>query len=705
MPKILRSLFIQSLVTLVATGVLRPVPCTAEGSGSLDFQTCYARWSNTELVLGNAHVKRVWRIRDGLLTATSLHDLDSDTQWLAKPAARPAPYPAAAVPDERRQVTITAQGGRASPVEAESLVVTMVATGRTTLNYRFQIFPHARGVAIQFAADGIAAGAAPVARKETAATATGIELAKAAMAADAGDSLEDLELAPTHLRFTQATLLDQTDNHNELVFEKEWLLMMNEAPLQLPGNVFFVENSLTGAGLLFLKQAPLPHARPQKSDWDALVVAGKRRVRFSGQGYPFVLLAYAGGRSGRIEALQTYQRQVRSYDPARDGMLLSNTWGDRSRDARINEAFILKEIEAGARLGVDVVQIDDGWQKGRTANSARGKGVWNGYWATDPLFWQPDPQRFPHGLEPLVQAARRQGMKFGLWFGPDSSHDAANWNRDAAKILELHRTQGIDYFKIDSVKATTTAAETNLQRFFGRVLQESAGRVVFDLDVTAEIRPGYFGAMGAGPIFVENRYSDFHRYWPHQTLRNLWMLAQYVDPLRLRMEFLNNTRNVQLYPDDPLAPVRYGPDCLFAITMFANPLGWFEVSNLPEEYVASVSKLVRIWKRERSTLFGGSILPIGSSPDGMAWTGFASVAPDRRGGYGLFFRELNKSPDFQIDLSLFAPGAYAVDVLAGSGTARVDAGKLSVRIPEPLQYLWIRLRATDAIRSTTLSTR
>ncbi len=580
--------------------------------------------------------------------------------------------------------------------EAESLLVTMVAVGRTTLNYRFQIFPGARGITIQFAVDGIEVGPPKVAGKKAAETATEIELANAAVAADAGDSLEDLELSPTHLRFTQATLLDQTDNHNELVFEKEWLLMINEAPLQLPGNVFFVENPLTGAGLLFLKQGPLPHARPQKSAWDAMVVAGKRRIRFAGQGYPFVLLAYAGGRNGRVEALQTYQRQLRAYDPARDAMFLSNTWGDRSRDARINEAFILKEIEAGARLGVDVVQIDDGWQKGRTANSARGKGVWNGYWAADPDFWQPDPQRFPHGLQPLVKAARERGMKFGLWFGPDSSGEAGNWNRDAAKILELHRTQGIDYFKIDSVKAFTTTAETNLQKFFARVLQQSSGRVVFDLDVTAEIRPGYFGAPGAGPIFVENRYSDFHRYWPHQTLRNLWMLAQYVDPLRLRMEFLNNTRNVQLYPEDPLAPVRYRPDCLFAITMFANPLGWFEVSNLPKDYVASVSKLVHIWKRERHALFAGHIRPIGSAPDGVTWTGFASVAQDRRSGYVLLLRELNQNPDWQMDLLPFARATYAVDVLAGSGTAGVNAGKLSVRIPEPLQYLWIRLRATDA---------
>jgi 3-deoxy-D-manno-octulosonic-acid transferase len=42
----------------------------------------------------------------------------------------------------------------------------------------------------------------------------------------------------------------------------------------------------------------------------------------------------------------------------------------------------------------------------------------------------------------------------------------------------------------------------SVRRFFDRVLQESKGRVVFDLDVTAEIRPGYFGAPDAGVIFV-----------------------------------------------------------------------------------------------------------------------------------------------------------------------------------------------------------
>ena len=646
--------------------------------------------------MGNQHFERIWKISDGLLHAASFRDKDANLEWLAKPAAQPAPYPGDALPKEDRAVTITAQSGPSSPVGEASLRVDMCAAGRVSFTYQFQVFPAAHGVGIMFQTTGgsLATASAAESKPEMA---TGIETPPDANAApDTGDALENFELAPPHLRFTQATLMDQTDNHNELAFENEWLLMPNETPFKLAGNVFYVENPLTGAGLVFLKQAPLPHARPVKTPQDIVVIPIRRQIRLVGLGYPFVVLTYTGGEFGRIAALQTWQRQLRRYEPGRDGLFLSNTWGDRSRDARINEAFILKEIEAGAKLGVDVIQVDDGWQKGRTINSAapRGKGVWNGYWATDPDFWQPDPQRFPHGLTPLVQTARAHGMKFGLWFGPDSSGGMANWERDANRLLELHQKDGIDYFKIDSVKAVTPTTERQLHGFFDRVLRQSNGQVVFDLDVTAEIRPGYFGLPHVGPIFVENRYTDFHRYWPHQTLRNLWKLAHYVDPLRLRMELLNNRRNEPLYANDPLAPVRYQADALFAITMFANPLGWFEISNLPGEYVQELAPLVATWKRERAQMFAGTLAPIGTAPDGVAWTGFASVAADHHSGYLLLFRENNPRGEWQTGLPFFADGRYRLTPLAGEGTAELCNGKLTAQIPQPLRYLWLKVATT-----------
>jgi alpha-galactosidase len=357
----------------------------------------------------------------------------------------------------------------------------------------------------------------------------------------------------------------------------------------------------------------------------------------------------------------------------------------------VNADFLGKEIEAGARLGVDVVQVDDGWQKGKSGNSAFGQGAWGGFRASDPEFWKPHPERFPNGLKPLVDAARAKGMKFGLWFGPDRDNDMAAWDKDAQLLLDVFRKENIDYVKVDAVEVTSPAAERNLHQFYDKVLRASDGRVVFDADITAGLRPGYFGLQRVGPIFVENRYTDFHRYWPHHTLRNLWTLAPHVDPLRLRMEFLNQARNTGNYRNDPLAPSAYPPDTLFASVMFANPLGWFEVSNLPENYFETIPPLVKAWKAERQAIFSGHIIPIGEAPDGRAWTGFASVSTDRKSARCVVFRELNESADWSIPIPLLAEGSGRVTVPGGKGTARMEGASLHVRIPETLQYLFFRI--------------
>lgn len=97
-------------------------------------------------------------------------------------------------------------------------------------------------------------------------------------------------------------------------------------------------------------------------------------------------------------------------------------------------------------------------------------------------------------------------------------------------------------------------------------------------DITAEQRMGYLAAREYGTLFVENRYTDFGNYYPHRTLRNLWMLARYVPAQRMLFELLNPARNTERYRADPLAPGRYTADYLFASVMAAQPLLWMELS-------------------------------------------------------------------------------------------------------------------------------
>ena len=701
---------------------------TAQNAAS--FESCYANWSDNHITVGNGLIERRWRIGNGLLFAESLRDVATGQEWIARPARQPAPTPPGALPEEPRAVSISWEGNQAGPLQVASLQVTLRATGESaSLLYHFQVFPHSSAVTIKMEVLGLVGDALGDAGGSAAAS-SGIELAdlqrKSKSSLPPGDLLETLDSSLPHLRLTQVEFRDQSDDHNELVLTQQWLLHPNELNLPLQGNLFVLEDTLSHTGLIFLKHAPLPHARPCPCRTDFLVngraamflspkqppygpthpdfplayqfaLYGHGLAGAAGEGYAWTIVSYSGGSAGMTGALQTYQRQFRPYRSGRDGIFLSNTWGDRSQDSRINETFMLAEVQAAAKLGVDVVQIDDGWQKGRTANSVHG-GVWIGYWANDAEFWKVDPVRLPHGLEPLVSEARKLGMQFGLWFGPDSADDFANWQRDAAVLLDYHRRLGINYFKIDGVKARTRLGEQNLHRFFDKVLRDSAGAVTFDFDITAETRPSYFSLMETGPLFVENRYTDFRRYWPHHTLRTLWRLAQYIDPLRLRMEFLNTARHQNLYSGDPLAPEAYRPEYLFASLMFCSPLGWFEASNLPAAYSEQVGPLASIWKTHRDGIFGGSILPLGDEPSGTGWTGFASISPDRRGGHLLLLRECNDSPRHVYELGELAGsdcGNLPCEVLAGHGSASFRNGQVEATIPNSLDYLLIRFGGDD----------
>ena len=659
---------------------------------------CYARLDGSLLTVGTESIERRWRIGPaGGLRSESVAHRTSGREWIAAASGDSGPATGAAAPE----ATLAEVAGSETGVGERGLEVVVTGPG---WQYQLRVYPAVAAVVLR-RGTGISAPSVAAAQADGV-SGTGIESdearkpADSASAADPGSALDTLALAPQHLRLTKVLLMDRTDVHNELVSEREWLLHPSESRLTLSGGILYVEDPLTGDGLALLKLAPLPHARPNPLAADFEVRSRERTIGvLEPEDYAVAAVAYSGGKWGRVAALQQFQRCLRRVEPGRDGVFLSNTWGDRNRDQRISETFLRGEIEAGARLGVEVVQIDDGWQRGTTANSAEAKargGVWEGFYAADPDFWTPHPARLPNGLEPLVASAKERGLRLGLWFAPDSTDDFAHWERDAATLLGLHRRHGIDHYKIDGVKMRTKAGERNLRRLFDRALAESGGRMVFDLDVTAEVRPGYFGMPDVGPLFVENRYTDFHRYWPHQTLRNLWKLAHHLDPVRLRMEFLNHARNEDQYEGDPLAPAAFLPDYLFATVMMASPLGWFEVQNLPDSYFARAAPLIETWKRHRVALHGGAIYPIGSAPDGVAWTGFASVASDGSSAYVLAFRGWNDPDDDQwlIEVPAFTWSDWGtrIEVLGGRGTlGQFEEGAVVAEIPTRNDFLFARL--------------
>ncbi len=189
---------------------------------------------------------------------------------------------------------------------------------------------------------------------------------------------------------------------------------------------------------------------------------------------------------------------------------------------------------------------------------------------------------------------------------------------------------------------------------------------VFDLDVTGGRRFGYHYFYEYGNLFLENRYTDFASYYPYYTLRNLWMLSKYVPAQRLQIEFLNKWRNTNKYPaGDVLVPDNYSFDYLFAITMFAQPLAWFETSNLPAEAFKTAG-LIKTYKQHWGKIHSGKIFPIGKEPDGFSWSGFQSVINDQS-GYILVFRDNNSNNNQPIKTYLLPGKNVSFKHIAGSG--------------------------------------
>ncbi len=648
-----------AVAVLLSAAALMPPPAAGAAPRKHAWKSCTASFDGATFTIGNDRYRRAWQLGDGTLLP-----IETGKDTPAPPASSSWKW------------SVAFSSGRDLPVEAAALTATLTAAGDgRTIRRVFRVFDTAPAVEWRR-----------------------IEEPGADVPDDAViDRVAVSDAAAT--RFTAVYLQDHTDRHGK----KDNLVRietrrLDNKPFDVKANIAFIEDE-GGEGLLLVKLAPLPHARSVKTgrdfSWDGRVLRwhGPGINAVSGRGYRCATVAFRGGRPGRIAALQDYYRCLRRYRPGRDGLLLSNTWGDRSRDAKISEQFLLAEIRAGKALGVDVMEVDDGWQKGATKNSAVSRstgGVWSGFWRADPHFWTPHPQRLPDGLAPVKAAAEKAGLRLGLWYAPDSDDQFANWKRDADRLLALHRDHGVDYFKLDSITMKTPRAELNVRRLLDRVIRESGGAIVTDLDVTAGVRPGYLGAVAAGTVFVENRYTDWGNYRPHWTLRNFWSLAAFVDPVRLRMEFLNNTRNQKKYTGE-LAPATYPPAYLFASVMLGSPLAWFEVSGLPDAFAEEVAALVAVWKEHRDRLHGGHIIPIGAVPDGHSWTGFASIARDRRTGYLLALREVNDKKEWRTAVPLVKDAAGTATVLAGEGTAALSGGAVAVTIPSPRGYLFVKM--------------
>lgn len=656
--------------------------CFAQGNTPLraaELQGCYASLENDVLTLGNERIRRTFAWNNGNLISQAIADVAADQELTFED--KRVDFSLGELTKKARSAEWTSRVVKNSTTPPQLQVEIVTSFDAIDVRRVFRIYPNCSAIGCDYYLRVRNDAVSPF--------------------APAATTLQTVRLPGVHWRYRAVEFLDRTDQINNLVKESSALAYTH--PVQLRGNILLAQNPLGQPALFMIKEAPCSFVQLHYPEFDFSCSINETKVVGLGiaaedlvkgewiRAYGLATGICEASETAILRSLRLYQKQLRQQLPARDDMIMMNTWGDRNRDARIGEQFVNQQVDACSQLGISHLQIDDGWQQGLSRNSASASGKLWDLW--DESSWQPHGDRFPNGFAPVVKHAKRQGVDLGLWFHPSNADDYASWQRDAQIVINLYRNFGVRYFKIDGIKLPTKQSEVNLRRFLDRVLDETDGQVVFNLDATADNRGGYLYMYEYGNIFLENRYTDFGRYYPYWTLRNLWMLSKYVAPERLQIEFLNKWRNPDKYAaHDPLAPRAIPFDYQFAVTMMAQPLAWFEGSELPEEGRA-IAPLIKAYRAVQSGIHRGVILPIGDEPNGTAWTGFQSLV-DQEHGFLLVIREYNDVAAAKILLYDLAGKTISCEQIGGHGKSRlmtVDTdGMVRFELPGPHTFALYR---------------
>ncbi len=645
-------------------------PKISDQSPNVNF--CSAKLEGDSLVIENSRIKRVYRWNNGALITSAIRNKENGKLWKTTASKPDMSFPGqqANTTDAKFSVALIPESN-VKPGHLEATV--SCRSGQLEIMRVFRIYPDCPAIACDVYLRGQVE--VPWVQLATSqADLQNLEKLTEAASPEKVPVLEKLELPGRHWQLNAVEFFDVTDRNNTLVRETRALSYRENI---FRGNILFATDKATQNGIFILKESPTSNVQLAYPGGDFVCNYGNLRMIGAGmdmsdldtqewkKAYGFVTGVFGGDEVNKLLALRNYQKNVRIHKSERDEMIMMNTWGDRGQDTKINETFCLAEIEAAMRLGVTHFQIDDGWQSGKSPTAVP-RGVSFDHLLSEPDYWKLNPVKFPNGLAPVIEKGKKLGIEICLWFVPCPEESYARWETDAETLISLYHTYHIRNFKIDGVKMPDKTAEINFRRMLDKVVEATNGEVVFNLDVTAGRRGGYHLFNEYGNIFLENRYTDWQNYYPYWTLRNLWMLSRYVPAQNLQIEFLNKWRNRAKYADDPFAPANYSFDYLFAITMAAQPLAWFEGTGLPAD-AFTVSELIGKYKKVMSDFHSGVILPIGQEPSGTGWTGFQSQKEQTNDGYLLVFREMNQQRSYEFSLPMLQPGKYRFELILGEG--------------------------------------
>ena len=175
---------------------------------------------------------------------------------------------------------------------------------------------------------------------------------------------------------------------------------------QESGEVWFGALGWSGSWQIAIEQDLLQQVRitggPNAFDFSYLLKSGEKLQT------PYFYGGYTDhGIGGASRAMHRFEIDsiLPNHPAPKLRPVLYNSW--EATGFKVDEPGQVALAEKAASLGVERFVMDDGWFGQRNTDMA-GLGD-----------WYVNPQKFPHGLKPLIDKVHSLGMDFGLWVEPE----------------------------------------------------------------------------------------------------------------------------------------------------------------------------------------------------------------------------------------------------------------------------------------------
>ncbi|MDF7824759.1 alpha-galactosidase [Pontiellaceae bacterium B12227] len=380
-------------------------------------------------------------------------------------------------------------------------------------------------------------------------------------------------------------------------------------------------------------------------------------------------------------AMKQFDRARYPVDPARDVFVKANTWGSGNSGeesmSMASEKEVLKEIKSVADLGIDILQIDDGWQCGRQNPPNKSK------------VWHVREDWYPNGWKTVRKIAAQNNLKLGLWTAAYAGLEDLKRNYDAGGFV----TWKYDFARIANYNDLSN--HWNKLRSFILYTDHNA-RMAVDVTENAP-RFGYFWARDFGCVWLSNRKPNNPPNTipkPTLMLRENRELSKYVNLNKFELPIQNFERVNKQKSDAHL----YGHAYEVALGLMGIPTFFQTTYYYEGKARKEVRELVQLYKEYQQNLYARYVFAVGEEPDGASWSGFQWLEADSAEGFLLIFRERQNSESRKSVQVLNMPAGQVVELLdlrtGRKSHAAVDEnGGIPLHIAQAADFLFLKYHA------------